>query len=566
MKLSAVMDFTDECVCSENGYTPEAFEALAVRLSENNVSRLYVQYYGNKETGWVLHCDAPEWEKARKTTERMPEWSRVLVEALHRHHIEAVGVMRPQENGVFVSYSPIFTEGVKTGVPRIGGQILSASAFMREHPELRIKRRSWDIDPEGEKKVIGSIRLYKQNAVPSRIRKEDITLYVSDDNSNYRKYEEDFTLTVSKENAKETVLLSKTVPDYAEEILTAQGAPIEVLTLSGLHVKERFAAVSVRCTGPCPDGETRFYNSPVNGIACFTEDGTPICATPGGTCRPAPCGRTDYLTAGFNFDDGFGAYQAITLDPDDGEGFLAIAKGKNLYVHAALCECEPAVREYWLSLLEMALEDGYDLIGNRIECHSVHVDEPFAYGYNDCIKEEYFKRYGVCTEREMDLSKIAKIRGDAYSELFAQAARRVHAHGKKVVLTLNIEMLHDPIPLDRRYAYPMNVEWQWERWLEETEPDEINFRMYYNSPDYLLSDPQCLRMLETARSYGVPLTVERYTYFDFVAEFKKLRDMGTFSRMSLYETANLFRGKADGTVEMTQRGKELLPPLAGLSD
>lgn len=147
-----------------------------------------------------------------------------------------------------------------------------------------------------------------------------------------------------------------------------------------------------------------------------------------------------------------------------------------------------------------------------------------------------------------------------------EAAKRVRAKGKKVYLTLNIEMLRDPIPLDRRYAYPMNVEWQWERWLEEIRPEEINFRMYYNSPKFLLSDPQCVHMLDVARSYGVPLTVERYTYFDFVSEFEMLRDTGYFDRMSLYETANLFCGNEAGGVTMTPTGEKILPKLMELCD
>ena len=150
----------------------------------------------------------------------------------------------------------------------------------------------------------------------------------------------------------------------------------------------------------------------------------------------------------------------------------------------------------------------------------------------------------------MDLSKIAKIRGDVFSELFLEGVRRVRAKGKKVYVTLNIEMLYDPIPLDRVYAYPMNVEWQWERWLREVRPDEINFRMYQSSPAFLLSDPQCKRMLEVARSYGVPITVERYITSNIVEEYKLLNCTGLFDALILYETNSLFTPTADGEVKI----------------
>jgi hypothetical protein len=561
MKLSALVDFPDDA-CVE--YTPDMVESMISQLSDVGFDRIYVQYYGNREYGWIFNNEAPNYITQNQTSKNMPNYSQVFVDAAKRHGMEAAVVMRPQEQGIWTVYSPYYTKdkNINSGIPHLGGRLLVTSTFLQKHPELRIKRRSWDIDSDAVNKVIGSIKLYKQNNVPSRIKKENITIYTSKDNSYYKPYTKPFDFSVSEELAQETVVISKTVPDYDTELLTLKGMPIQVLTLGNLEIADPFVAIGVRCEGDCDD-KRLFRNTPVHAIACFDLQGNKICATPGGTRRPTPLNRP-FLEAGFHFDDGFGAYQAITLDPKGSEGFLAIAKRKNRYVHGALCECEPAVREYWLQTLEDAMDDGYDLVGNRIECHSVHVDEPLAYGYNDCIKEEYYRRYGYCKEENMELDKIAKIRGDAYTELFMEAAKRIRAKGKKIFLTLNIEMLHNPIPLDRRYAYPMNVEWQWERWLKEIRPDEINFRMYYNTPKFLLSDPQCLRMLETAKSYDVPLTIERYTYWDFPAEYEFLRDTGLFSRMTLYETANVLAGDGKGRVVPTERGKDILPRLSKL--
>jgi hypothetical protein len=300
----------------------------------------------------------------------------------------------------------------------------------------------------------------------------------------------------------------------------------------------------------------------MNTIAIFDETGKNICASPGSALRGTPTGDP-HLKAGFNFDDGFGENWAVTLDPNGEEGYIAVAKGKDEFVHAALCVNEPKVQEYWLEWLERALDDGYELVGNRIECHSVHVDEPFAYGYNDSIKEEYFRRYGRCGEREMELDKIARIRGDAYTELFVEGARRVRRRGKKVYLTLNVEMLCDPIPIARHCAYPMNVEWQWERWLEKIQPDEINIRSYYTSVEFILEDPKCRKFVEAAQEYKVPLTLERYGYWDFAAEFKMVRDTGIFSRMTLYETNDVLQ--SDGKGGIVEIKPELLEELKALT-
>ena len=558
MKLYALTDFPDDAI---NGFTPKQMEEFNRIFSEYGVSRMYFQYYGNRDFGWCMNCDLPGREANKKTSELMPNYSRVFVEAAKKYGMEVSAVMRPQEQGLWFVTSPHINRGRTPGIPHIGGEMLGYAAFTKEHSELRIKRRGWDIDPDAVDKTVGMLKLYKQNDLPMRFGKDEITIYVSDDNADYQPYEGNFSVIETTEAAEETVYLSKTNP-YATEILTPAGAPIRVMTITGLSIDQRYIAVGVRCSSS-DIPENRFINVPLHAIACFDVDGNKICATPGGT-RIGTLTREPFLTAGFNFDDGFGAYMVTTLDPDEDEGYYAIAKGKNEYVHGALCECEPAVREYWLSLLEQALEDGYDWFGNRIECHSVHVDEPFAYGYNDCIKEEYFRRYGECREEEMELSKIAKIRGDAYTELFVEAARRVRARGRKVYLTLNVEMLHDPIPLDRLYAYPMNVEWQWERWLELIQPDEINFRLYMASLDFLLEDPQCQHMIEVAKNYGVPMTVERYPSEQFAKEFERLRDTGLFDAMIMYETASYL--KTDGTTAMklTELGKTVLPQLKTL--
>ena len=571
MKLYTMVDFPDDAGVAV--YTEEMVDSLNRQLAEFGFKRVCFQYYGNRDYGWCMNCDDPSRKNEKKTSELMPEYARVFAEAAQRYGMEAGAPMRPQEQGVWRTRAPNQTRDIQSGVPCIGGKMLIVSRFLEQNQNLRIKRRSWDVDLDAESKIIGSVKLYKQNNIPSRIKKENITIYTSPDNSYYKPYTGDFTFTVSEEVAAEDVYFSVGGVDYGPDtastehyggrLVTPKGATIQVITISGLHITDRYVAIGARCEGKCSSQE-RFVNTISNGIACFEPDGTKICATPGGN-RLYIIDKT--LDSGFNFNDGFGAYRGYALDPDDNvEGYFAIAKGKDLYDHGALCECEPAVQEYWLSLLEEALDDGFDIIGNRIENHSVHVDEPFAYGYNDCIKEEYYKRYGMCDEKDMDLTKIAKIRGDAYTSLFVEGARRIRERGKKVYLTLNIEMLHDPIPLERRYAYPMNVEWQWERWLEEIKPDEINFRMYYNSIQYLLTDPQCKKMIEVAKSYGVPMTVERYNYWDVVAEYKMLNDTGLFDAMIIYETANMFRGTNEGTVEITDKAKEYLPRLKEMSE
>jgi hypothetical protein len=126
-----------------------------------------------------------------------------------------------------------------------------------------------------------------------------------------------------------------------------------------------------------------------------------------------------------------------------------------------------------------------------------------------------------------------------------------------------MEMLYDPIPLARQMAYPMNVEWQWKRWLVETKPDEINIRSYQMSPRFILSDPQCRQIIDTAAGFGVPMTFERYDYWDFAEDFKMIRDTGLFSRMTLYEINDVIR--SDGKGGIIEIKPELLGQLEKLT-
>ena len=554
MKLYSLTDFPDDC--SRVIYTEKMLDSLIKGLSELGVSRAYFQYYGSLEDEYMWQSENKAWKTMNETARLMPRMSKSFVDTCKRHGLEAAGVMRPHEQGHWLAFSPFHGRSQKKEIPNVGGRIIDPTVFLREHPELRIKRRSYDLDPDAKSKTISAIKLYKQNNLPTRIKKSNITIYTSPNNSYYKQYTGDFNFKITEETAvADTVIaIGSFTEPYGSRVICRKGDPVLVIELSKLEISDRYVAVGVCCDGECSP-EEKFVNTYTSGIACFDSNGERICATAGGTNWPTMSGGA-YLEEGFHFDDGFGSCKEAILDPDGKEGYFAIAKGKNEYNHAALCECEPLVRENWFSYLERALDDGYDIIGNRIECHSVMVDEPFAYGYNDCIKEMYFKEHGECDERDIDLSKLSHLRGNVYSEIFASGAKEVRRRGKKVYATLNIEMLHNPIPLARQLAYPMNVEWQWERWLKEIEPDEINFRMYQCTPEFLLSDPQCRQMIEVARSYNVPLTVERCVTPNLTEEYAMLNETGLFDALILYETDTIFDA-TDGEVKVKENSPVL---------
>ncbi len=185
MLLSALTDFPDDAL---NIYYESTMYQLMERLKSIGVSRVYMQYYGNKEYGYFWDHNAPSHRNTIKTADNMNEFNKVYAKAAKANGLETAAVMRPHEQGLFITYSPYHKEVRENkGLPYIGGKIMIASKFLLENPDLRIKRRTWDIDKEAINKDIHSIKLYKQNNIHSQIKKENIAIYVSGDNANYIK-------------------------------------------------------------------------------------------------------------------------------------------------------------------------------------------------------------------------------------------------------------------------------------------------------------------------------------------------------------------------------------------
>jgi hypothetical protein len=145
-------------------------------LSDLGISRTYYQYYGNKEDEYFWSNVWDKWKTMAETASLTPNMSKAFVDACKRYGIQTAGVMRPLEHGHWLEFSPYHKKEFEEGLGGFGGSSVNPSAFLRKHPELRIKRRSFDIDADAEKKSVAEIRLYKQNGIPTRIKKENLTI------------------------------------------------------------------------------------------------------------------------------------------------------------------------------------------------------------------------------------------------------------------------------------------------------------------------------------------------------------------------------------------------------
>jgi hypothetical protein len=257
---------------------------------------------------------------------------------------------------------------------------------------------------------------------------------------------------------------------------------------------------------------------------------------------------TNFREGGLAYDYGWGA-APVALDApntDGRQGFIAFTRGRPAYLPCALCETEPAVQEFWLQCLEEMIAAGVDGVDFREENHSTHTDHPEDYGFNEVILRQCEGLQGQAL-----LSKVAEVRGNAWTDFLTKCRRRLQAAGAKMRYHLQVDWLRPDRPRARALAYPANVDWQWRRWVDKGLMDEAVIRFYHLQPDFLLADPVTQEIIETCRARGLRVVWNRYlaqAANNLPAELEAIRKDGRFSGFILYETYDFVRFHEGGKI------------------
>lgn len=169
------------------------------------------------------------------------------------------------------------------------------------------------------------------------------------------------------------------------------------------------------------------------------------------------------------------------------------------------------------------IECGVDGLDFRVENHSTHVDEWWAYGFNEPIVDEYKRRYGVNILKEpFDRGKLAHLRGEYYTQFLRDAKTEASRNDIKMQVHVNIEAF-GPAPLEcRRLAYPWNIKFDWETWVKEGIADSVTLRTTELSPRQVLGDPFTNEVLDLAKSYNKKVYYNRYITQDELSEGIKM--------------------------------------------
>ena len=569
--LSTLVDFPDDALAK--GYTPARIRQMMSELQGLGVRRVFWNYYGGKDDGLfydekrLFNSYTSERRKnIRETFEILDRPLELAVKAAKENNMEIYAVIKPYETGTGGTV-PEGSEQAKLfpEVERIGGPVPLVYNFVSQHPDMRIERRMDDIPEAVDSIPIRSIKLIKCDDRPTRIKKENIEIWTSERNYKYTRKYIHFTF-------KEEVLRNpKTIFDHRGNMITGEKQFIRTIILSGFSLTDKYILVTTNLKG-----QGDFTNIPLRMIEAYGPNDRKIpivIAPPWSLWGP----NRNFKNYGLDFDTGFGdgeftACDLTALDEDSSEGkagFIAFARGANKYLPGALCEAYPEVQEYFRNQVNQVLKMGVDGVEVRISCHSCHVDDPFSYGFNKPILDEYKRQYGVETRGEnLDLNKIADIRAQLFSDFMRSLSYMVRQNKKKFGFSINLEFMRNnsvtlrppdcvfeaTSPHYQRIQRPWNINFNWSDWIKEGILDFVCLRTYITAPKFHLSDSFASTVLREANQKGIEVIYVRYVSMggfhpmNLMREIELIGNDKRINSVQLYEVQEFTRINEQGEV------------------
>jgi hypothetical protein len=561
-KLEALVDFPDDALLAGITITPKHIDSMMQRLKELGMQRVSWAYYGDGHGGMICPTGFAAdyqggWKHYDATRRSLGNPLKVAVEAGHRHGLEVYAYFKPYETGAGLLFPEGSPEAKTMGLlPHVGGRLGWLDPFVKNHPELRVKRRTDDLPTDIEQSVVSSLRLIKKDASPTRITKERLQLWTSDTNWQYQQAKVDFTFTDTVEKAPRDVC------DNRGNVLTRAGQPVRVLTLSGLNLTSKQVLITTDFADDVPD----FVNAGTFMLEVMDTRGRVIPVEIASGASVWCSSLQNFRSSGLNFDYGWGA-ASLSLDRTNAngkQGLIAFTKGRNPYLCGALCETEPQVQKFWLQCLDEMIDAGVDGIDFREENHSMMTDHPEDYGFNKVILDQCGALKG-----EALTGKIAEVRGRAYTDFLRQCKSRLTITGKRMRYNLQADWFRSGRPADRALAYPANMNWEWPKWIAEGLMDEAILRFYHFQHAAILDDLVSRNMIERCQQHAIPVTFNQYINrsgtkgSEVQTQVRQVRADGRFNGFILYETSDFLRFDTGGGCSNTWPGLKALRNFTG---
>ena len=565
--LSATVDFPDDVV--PGPYDGRLLDELLGTLRGIGVQRVYWLYYGDvdPESLWAgsLYENA-QIPYGTQTLEAIGEPLKAAVPVAHRHGLEIYGVLKPYNTGMSGTNGSLSGRRL-SGIEQIGGAVPQVIPFLERYPHTRLRRRPDTRASHGA--LVRRIRLLKKDASPTRVRPENLQLWVSKDNGGYTRLDVTMKVTERVEPAP------REVRNYHGELVVAKGAPVRTLTLDGLNIRDRFVVVSTDFTDESGD----FINTAYGMVEAYGDDfSTPlpvVVASRGAVWN----GPRNLEGDGPDYDSGMGHFE-IPLDvsvASEGEGvfwnrlavggLVGFAQGKNEYLPGTVSEVYPEVHRLWDGWVDRILETGVDGIDIRVSSHGSLVDEPWEYGFDEPVVEAYRMKYDRDPwSSDDDLARFSRLRGEHFTSFMRRTSNRARSMGRKMQAHIHTEAFRPDILHGQIMGFPPNTHFAWQDWMRNGLLDGITFRTSWwegledqpGTPPVrsrlsnALSDPVAVEALDLALELGIPAYMNRY--IDRAVGLEEyLSDMETalgderFAGFDLYESACFIRATADGS-------------------
>ncbi|HAZ02169.1 MAG: hypothetical protein A2W90_23795 [Bacteroidetes bacterium GWF2_42_66] len=550
-KLIATTDYFDNIIGSKFLFGRKHLDALHKYLASIGVTRhqwiveMIWNFYDPQPNGFDLLAEA--------------------VKSAHKHGLEFYAELKPFEGGSFGNALPHSMPFAKEtySLRDIRGIYPSARPFVAENPHLCLKRRPGTYEATGP---VSAIRLVKNDDKPTRIKPEHLSIWTSQQNNGFVKYNGPVSF-------RESVEWRPVFPKSKE---------CRIIHLEGLQLPANHKYILIRCDKADPGGN--FTNERGSIVELTSSDGNMIPSILSmGTVNyddlrqeyennlyekitryfQNPEVREEFTNREkaekhycdfYSFDERIQITAPYTLDK---EGYVAVACGKPEYMLGNLHPIYPEVRKHWLDMISFCLERGVDGINIR---HSNHTRSPedWEYGFNDAVIEAAGGR--------TDYPTIRRINGNAYTQFLREARELVKSWNKTFVIHLYSQMLMPDDRSGRTNYIPPNFEWQWKTWIREI-ADELEFR-----GAWMLRPENLRQVLETfaveTSDANKPFYFQGnmkelglngpYEYKFTRNELEMVQNNPAYSGFVLYETANFTRVKENADLEESPDLEKLL--------
>ncbi len=501
--IDVAIDFNDDMIPA--AWTPLMLENYFQMFKDRGIRRVFWVYHGSPTDGVWQNNRWPWKENIQQTLKNFGQsFLRQAVAAAHKAGLKLVAVYKPFEGAWFSCEAP---EDIDKGKFRmIGGSLSVGFDFVAEHQECCFRHAP--VQPAGTPRFL---EIVHQGMTLKQ--EPELKLYTSTDNHHY------IQCPVSAHRAGEN-----------RWIFDLQG------------ISAAFFAVS--------NSGGALTNTAKDIIHLYDDYGREIPSTPGFTpriCRvqkenhlERTITQMDFRKYGFLFDNSTNANLipsnifvacATKLHPvrlGNGTPALAIAPGVNPQIPGALYPGETAVGSFWSRIVEDILAAGADGVALRLTNHNSIIDWE-QYGFNDEASSAG------------DPAARRRARGNAYTERVREISAQVRSKGKKMFLYVPDVCLGSP-----ETPTMMDVEWQWQQWIEEKLADEIVFKLLtFESP--FTSWGQ--EVVNLCRKHALPVAIEQFWQsLDSPRQYVKDMESSGFTSFTIYEGATIWSADRQGKI------------------